>query len=137
MRAWLLKMQEWFGRRGYPLGVVAAYAGLLALFVVTLAQFYIPGKGFTYLIAFGANQEGGRLSKVRKLDYYMARGSDGYDAQYYAQIAMDPSLQNRELRRAVDSLPYRARRILFSATAYVFFLSFCSQFHPRSARSLT
>ncbi|MSU45637.1 MAG: hypothetical protein EXS42_00555 [Lacunisphaera sp.] len=95
------------------------YAALVVLFVWTLAQFHIPGKGLSYLIAFGANQESARLSKVRKLDYYVARGSDGYDAQYYVQIAMDPSLQNRELRHALDSLPYRARRILFSATAFV------------------
>lgn len=119
MRGSLRKLQEALGRRGWPPAVIAAYAGLVALFLVALGQFYIPGKGFSYLIAFGAKQEEARLSKVRKLDYYLAKGSDGYDAQYYAQIAMDPSLRNRELQRAVDSLPYRARRILFPATAYV------------------
>ncbi len=100
--------------------VSLGYAAVVAVFLWTLAQFYIPGKGLSYLIAFGAKQEEARLSKIRKLDYFVAKASDGYDAQYYVQIAMDPSLQNQALKRAVDSLPYRGRRILFAATAYAF-----------------
>lgn len=99
--------------------VTAAYIGCIAAFFAIVAQFYIPGKGFSYLIAFGGNQETERLSKIRKLDYYIQRASGGYDAQYYVQIAMDPSLQNQALKRAIDSLPYRARRILFPAIAFV------------------
>ncbi len=106
--------------RGINPGVGLGYAAVVGLFLWTLAQFYIPGKGLSYLIAFGARQEEARLSKVRKLDYFITKGSDGYDAQYYVQIAMDPSLQNQALKRAVDSLPYRGRRILFAATAYAF-----------------
>ena len=106
--------------RGLHPGVTLGYAALVVLFLWTLAQFYIPGKGLSYLIAFGAKQEQGRLSKIRNLDYFVTKGSDGYDAQYYVQIAMDPSLQNQALKRAVDSLPYRGRRILFAATAYAF-----------------
>jgi hypothetical protein len=93
---------------------------VVLLFLGVVAQFYIPGKGLSYLIAFGANQESARLSKFQDLDYYVTRGSAGYDAQFYVQIAMDPSLQNQALKRAVDSLPYRGRRILFAATAYGF-----------------
>jgi hypothetical protein len=106
--------------RGFSSWVVAAYGAVGALFLWTIAQFYIPGKGLSYLIAFGAKQEAARLSKIRKLDYYVSKASEGYDAQYYVQIAMDPSLQNQALKRAVDSLPYRGRRILFATTAYVF-----------------
>ena len=106
--------------RGLDPWVALGYAAVVGLFLWTLAQFYIPGKGLSYLIAFGARQEEVRLSKIRKLDYFVEKGSDGYDAQYYVQIAMDPSLQNQALKRAVDSLPYRGRRILFAATAYVF-----------------
>lgn len=113
-------MQDSFDRRhGSPL-VALAYAGLIVLFVWTFSQFHLPGKGFTYLLSFGSELEDSRLSMVRKLDYFVEKASDGYDAQYYAQIAMDPSLQNRELRNAVDSLSYRARRILLPATAHVF-----------------
>jgi hypothetical protein len=116
----LQSVRGWFARRGFHPGVVAAYVALIVVFFAAFSQFYMPGKGFSYLIAFGGKQEKSRLTKVRKLDYHVQKLSDGYDAQYYVQIAMDPSLQNRELRHAVDSLPYRARRILMSATAWLF-----------------
>lgn len=109
----------WLSRRGWSGPVACTYVVVVVGFLLAFAQFYLPGKGFSYLIGFGSNLEDHRLSKVRRLDYHVQRASDGYDAQYYVQIAMDPSLQNRELPQAVDSLPYRARRILFSATAYV------------------
>ncbi|MFI5336748.1 MAG: hypothetical protein ACHQ5A_08190 [Opitutales bacterium] len=99
--------------------VVLAYVACVVLFLVSLAQFYIPGKGFSYLISFGATQEGTRISKVRRLDRHVERASAGYDAQFYVQIAMDPSLRNSQLPHAVDSLPYRGRRILFATTAYL------------------
>lgn len=99
--------------------VALAYVALVAGFIWAFSQFYLPGKGFTYVINFGSNNEQSSLSKLRKIDYYLDRHSDGYDAQYYAQIALDPSLQNKQLPRAVDNLPYRARRILMPAAAYV------------------
>lgn len=105
--------------RAYGTHPGLGYAALVVIFGMVLAQFYLPGKGFTYLIGFGSKQESQRISKVRQLDYYVERYSDGYDAQYYVQIAMDPSLQNTQLKHAVDSLPYRGRRILMSAVAYV------------------
>jgi hypothetical protein len=114
------RFMEHLSRRAVNPGVALGYAAVVALFLWTLAQFYIPGKGLSYLIAFGANQESARLSKFHQLDFYVSKNSAGYDAQFYVQIAMDPSLQNQALKRAVDSLPYRGRRILFAATAYVF-----------------
>ncbi len=118
MRTAWQTLQRWCGHRGFAPGVALAAAMLVGLFLWVLAQFHLPGKGFTYLITFGATTESSRLSKIRRLDYHVERSSEGYDAQYYAQIAMDPSLQNRELREAVDSLPYRARRILLPAVAW-------------------
>ena len=113
--------RQWFEKRGWIPGVVAAYAGVVVLFVLAVTQFYNPSKGFTYLIAFGDERNiPVRLSKVNQMDFHVEQGAAGYDAQYYVQIAMDPSLQNHGLRRAVDSLAYRARRILFPALAYVF-----------------
>jgi hypothetical protein len=117
-QSWV-QVRDWFARRGLAPAVSLAYAGAVVVFLGLVFQFYIPGKGFTYLIAFGATQEDSRLSKLRRIDYHVERGSNGYDAQYYAQIAMDPSLRNKQLRHAVDSLPYRARRILLPAIAYV------------------
>lgn len=113
------QLSGWFTRRGLSPLVTAAYVAVVIVFVAAFGRFYLPGKGFSYLIAFGSEFEDSRLSKLRRLDYYVEKSSAGYDAQYYVQIAMDPSLRNKQLRSAVDSLPYRARRILLPAVAHV------------------
>jgi hypothetical protein len=41
-----------------------------------------------------------------------------YDGQFYAQLALEPLLRDPAIDRAMDKAPYRARRILFSWTAY-------------------
>lgn len=91
---------------------------MLGVFFYALAQFYIPGKGFSYLIAFGGKNASARVTEMNGLNYYVLRNSDGYDGQYYAQIALTPGLRDPQLRAAIDGVPYRARRILFSWTAY-------------------
>jgi hypothetical protein len=97
---------------------MAAYALAVGVFLYALAQTYIPGKGFSYLIAFGGKHTMPRVAAMDGLDYYVLRDSDGYDGQYYAQIAMTPGLTDPRLDQAVDGVPYRARRILFSWTAF-------------------
>jgi hypothetical protein len=91
----------------------------MGLFAWNAALFYLPGKGFTYLIQFGELLHERYLPELRAVNHYEVAHSDGYDAQYYAQIAMRPHLGDPVLRRAVDNLPYRARRILFSWTAWL------------------
>lgn len=91
---------------------------MAAMFLWVCAQFYIPGQGFTDLIMFGDKMSAHYLPELRATDYHLEKDSYGYDAQYYAQIAMHPRLGDPVLRKAVDSLPYRARRILFCWTAY-------------------
>jgi hypothetical protein len=89
-----------------------------ALFVWSIARFYIPGRGFTYLIEFGDQKRAMSLPELKAADHVEMPRSFGYDAQWYAQIAMHPRLGDPSLRRAVDRLPYRARRILFEWTAW-------------------
>lgn len=96
-----------------------AYAGVVAVFLWICAQFYIPGQGFTYLVMFGGRESARYLPELRATNFYAQKDTYGYDAQYYAQIAMHPRLGDPVLREAVDSLPYRARRILFCWTAYL------------------
>ncbi len=43
----------------------------------------------------------------------------GYDGQFYAQIAIDPSLHDPRLEHALDVPEYRGRRILMSALAWL------------------
>ena len=99
--------------------VLLAYVGLVAAFLWAFGRFYLPGKGFTYLINFGSEHEEARVSELREIDYYILRNSIGYDAQFYAQIALDPTLRKKDLPDAMDNLAYRARRILSPAVAYV------------------
>ena len=109
--------KQFFRRFPYALHGLA-YVGTVTLFLWICSQFYVPGKGFTYLIMFGGKESARYIPALRAIDHYEQEDSYGYDAQYYAQIAMRPWLSNRALRGAVDSLPYRARRILFAWTAY-------------------
>lgn len=102
-------------RRHWPIAL--CYAGTVALFLWICGHFYLPGKGFTYLVMFGGKVSARYLPELRALNHYEVQDF-GYDAQYYAQIAMRPQLGDPELNAAVDSLPYRARRILFCWTAY-------------------
>jgi hypothetical protein len=96
-----------------------AYGLVVALFSCLAASYYIPGKGFTYLIGFGSANHSHFLPELRATNHYEHPNSAGYDGQFYAQIAMDPHLSDPELNEAVDYLPYRARRILFEWTAWV------------------
>jgi hypothetical protein len=45
--------------------------------------------------------------------------SSGYDGQFYAQLAVDPLLLDPAIDDALDVPTYRARRILFSWTAFL------------------
>jgi hypothetical protein len=104
--------------RGIKPMVLLGYMVIVAMFVGAFAQFYIPEKGFSYLVSFGGRLPHPRIDALKNLDYYVEADSDGYDAQYYVQIAMAPSLRDPQLKAAVDSLPYRARRILISWVSY-------------------
>jgi hypothetical protein len=92
---------------------------LLALFAWYITLFYLPGQGFSYFIQFGEKLHGKYLPEVKAVNHYEMPDSAGYDSQWYAQIAIRPHLKDPALAKAVDSLPYRARRILFLWTAWL------------------
>jgi hypothetical protein len=92
---------------------------MTGLFLALIARFHLPGKGFTALIMFGGNHEERFIPELKALDYHVDEQSWGYDAQWYAQLAIEPDLRDPDLMPAIDNLPYRARRILFSWTAWL------------------
>ena len=103
-------------RPGLALLYLLAGAG----FLTKVAEYYVPEYGFTYLI--GQGDEPARefdWIEERDVTVYRHFRSSGYDAQYYAQLAIDPTLADETLTQSVDNLPYRARRILLPWTAYV------------------
>lgn len=115
MRAMLKNMQN----KGIKPLVLLAYVLGVGLFIAAFARYYIPEKGFSYLISFGGKQAHRTVDELKNLDFYVQADSEGYDAQYYVQIAMHPDLREPRLKEAVDSLPYRARRILICWASYV------------------
>jgi hypothetical protein len=90
-----------------------------AVFAWSAAFFYLPGQGFTFMIQFGSKENARYLPELKAVNHYERANSPGYDSQWYAQIAMHPRLGDPVLKKAVDSLPYRARRILFIWGAWV------------------
>jgi hypothetical protein len=87
------------------------------LFVVLVLAKFSPQTGFTSLIRFGETWQDHRLSALSTLPLATVPKSNGYDGQFYAQIALDPLLRSAELEHVLDAPPYRARRILVPATA--------------------
>jgi hypothetical protein len=91
---------------------------LVALFLASVARFYHRGTGFTSLIGL-PEDHGNELPALRATPHYVHPAGVAYDGQYYAQLALEPLLRDPAIDRAIDVAPYRARRILFSWTAWV------------------
>jgi hypothetical protein len=98
--------------------VRAAFFGCVALFLWAVAQFYQPGTGFTSLISIGDAISPHELAAMKRVPHYVYEGSAGYDGAYYAQLALTPTLDDPQLKTAIDNLPYRAKRMLFCWTAW-------------------
>jgi len=108
-----------FSKLRSPVWCWLASAAVIGAFLWIVAQFYLPGKGFTFFATFGDKMEERYLPELRAVNHYSQENGWGYDAQYYAQLAMRPRLSDPALAQALDSLPYRARRILLSWTAWL------------------
>jgi hypothetical protein len=91
---------------------------LVALFLASVARFYHRDTGFTSLIGLPENHAN-ELPALRAVPHYVYPAGVTYDGQYYAQLALEPRLRDPAIDRAIDLAPYRARRILFSWTAWV------------------
>ena len=96
------------------------YVAAAVLFIVSIARLYEPDTGLTALIRFGDALEERKLPSVRAVPHHVEEDSLGYDGQFYAQLAVDPLLRDPGIGEALDNPLYRARRILFSWTAYLF-----------------
>lgn len=89
------------------------------LFLVLVLAKFDPATGFTSLIRFGDTWQNKRLPALQSLPIAPALGSNGYDGQFYATVAIDPLLRDPDLNQALDAPTYRARRILVPFVAYV------------------
>lgn len=75
-----------------------------------LKTHYTSGNGFLGLIYFGQRFADRQLPEVSALSP-PALSPWGYDGQFYAQLALRPSLAGEEIIAALDNPSYRARRI--------------------------
>ncbi|HUF46238.1 MAG TPA: hypothetical protein VMM93_00415 [Vicinamibacterales bacterium] len=89
----------------------------VGVFLVSVAGFYDARHGFTSLVGFGSQFAAAALPALRAVPHAI-EDSAGYDGQFYAQLALDPLTRDPAIETALDSFSYRARRILFSWTAF-------------------
>lgn len=104
-----------------PVGRAARVALVVALCLLPAAfvarQSTSPGD-LTKTLFVGARFLPQALPEFRALQPAVV-STDGYDGQFYAQLAIDPTLSNPELPHAFDLPVYRARRILLPAIARI------------------
>ncbi|MSU69209.1 MAG: hypothetical protein EXS39_00220 [Opitutaceae bacterium] len=97
----------------------AAGFAAVAVFLALVARFWHPVFRFTSLLQLDASNDDCKIAAFRKIPVFVYRDTGGYDGLYYAQIAYHPALDAAELGPAIDSLTYRARRILVPALAWL------------------
>jgi hypothetical protein len=97
----------------------AAGLVVVALFLALVARYWSPIYGFTSFLQLDASNDSTKIAAFREQPVYVYHGTGGYDGLYYAQIAYHPALDAPELKPAIDTLTYRARRILLPALAWL------------------
>jgi hypothetical protein len=95
-----------------------AGVGVLTLVALLIFLKLIAPGGWTRLGGFGETFAPRYLPELLAIDPHIRSGSSGYDGQFYAQIAVDPTLRHAGLEDAIDAPAYRARRILLPALAH-------------------
>lgn len=97
---------------------------LFAIIVLAVPLFIVLGTvlrpyGLLNLPRFGDGFRNGALDVVKQYAPPVVPGNVGYDGQFYAQLAVDPTLRNPQLTDACDNFAYRAQRIGLPWMAYV------------------
>jgi hypothetical protein len=95
--------------------IIGILCFLPSLFV--LRQFS-AGHSFTKLLEVGPVFLPRALPQFQAIDPVTFHNK-GYDGQFYAQVALDPLLRNKQLVTALDIPEYRSRRILMPALAWL------------------
>ncbi len=74
--------------------------------------------GFLGLPRFGEVFRSVAMEPVKQYAPPAKPNDIGYDGQFYAQIALDPTLRDPSLRMACDNVSYRAKRIALPSLAF-------------------
>ncbi len=109
-------LRQFLDRAGRsPLPRLAA----IAFALIFLLARWDPVTGYTSLMRFGEKFADRRLPQLQGLPIAPSRG-DGYDGQFYAQVAVQPRVTDPALVHALDKPSYRPRRILVPVLAHLF-----------------
>ncbi len=101
--------------------------GLLVCVAVALSLFYTrtyfrlhdPRWGWSKMVQFGGYFAPRTLPRLQQVKHYVSPPDNpGTDGQFYAQMAIDPSLQDPAFDQALDNPTYRGRRIGLPALAF-------------------
>lgn len=85
---------------------------------MAVGSYYQAPYGFTGFIQFPIDPHNDyELAAVRSVPH-VENKDGGYDGQFYARLALVPLLRDPAIDSTLDTPGYRARRILFSWTAY-------------------
>lgn len=87
-------------------------------FLLTVASYYDRSTGLTIFLGLPATGHSYELAEVQAVPHAHDPVDGGYDAQFYAQMAVDPLLRDPHIDRAMDKPAYRAHRILLSWSAW-------------------
>ena len=89
-------------------------AATFALFVAALWTYHHPVLGFTRFLQLEQRWADVALPEIATAPVHIYTNTTGYDGQFYAQLALRPTLQDPQLSTALDNAPLRARRPLVS-----------------------
>ncbi len=96
-----------------------AYWIAASFFAILVALKFNAHTGFTSLIRFGETWQTRRHVLLEGMSVATVPQSNGYDGQFYAQLALDPLLRHPDTGRTLDVPSYRARRILTPGIAFI------------------
>ena len=92
------------------------YIAAFVFFALKIYQHHHYNYGYSLLPLFNHDFQERSIELLKETPHYTHE--DGYDGQFYAQLALKPLARGTEIETALDNYTYRARRILFSWTAW-------------------
>ena len=96
----------------------AACGACIAAILVILTKQYGPEYGFTGMLRYGEKFNAHALDKAKQAPRKIFPGL-GFDGQFYANLALDPTLTNKKMAAAMDLPQYRSRRIFLPLCAFL------------------
>lgn len=92
---------------------------VVGFFLASITVVWDRETGLTEFIRFGDLFAPRAVPALSEIPHYTHADSAGYDAQFYAQMALDPLLREEATAAAMDGPGYRFRRVLMGWVAWV------------------